>query len=124
MVTVGIHCRTVGMVLSDCRKLLSDYCRTTVGLSEYCRSSLSDCRTTAQAIVWLLCMCCRHCRIPLGPARSRSLTMALESVRSGMRPFPTALRVLCPTREVKFGAEEIVRDRVWRFDRIGIKSYR
>ena len=35
MVPVGTHCRTVGMVLSDCQKLLSDYCRTGGLLSEF-----------------------------------------------------------------------------------------
>ena len=38
MITVGslgTHCRTVGMVLSDCQKLLSDYCRTVGLLSEF-----------------------------------------------------------------------------------------
>ena len=35
MVPVGTHCRTVGMILSDCQKLLSDYCRTVGLLSEF-----------------------------------------------------------------------------------------
>ena len=35
MVPVGTHCRTVGMVLSDCQMLLSDYCRTVGLLSEF-----------------------------------------------------------------------------------------
>ena len=58
MVTVGIHCRTVGV--------LSEYCRSTVGvLSEYCRKLLSDWRTRAQ-LSDLRADCRTYCRTAVG----------------------------------------------------------
>ena len=58
MVPVGTHCRTVGMVLSDCQMLLSDYCRTvgllsefTVGLSDHGSKSSSKCESSTVTVV-------------------------------------------------------------------------
>jgi hypothetical protein len=110
MVTVGIHCRTVGMVLSDCRKrtvgLLSD-CRNTVGV--YCRTVGPRLRP-------------RHAlNAPChAPRASRATHAHAPRLRHGLRRFRSLARRVAsrghaagrgPRRAARTGAEPCARPR-------------
>ena len=86
MITVGTHCRTVGMVLSDCQKLLSDYCRTVGLLSEF-TVGLSDQGSASQLTFFLergpeTALTTGHFCPGRGPSTyTKSLTRVLRVVR-------------------------------------------